>query len=199
MIASIKGRVQAKWNGALLIEIQQLGYRVFVPQRVFDELMEGEEIHLFTHHHLREDAQELYGFRTLEDLEFFEQLLGISGIGPKTALSALSVAKLTDLKRAILHGDPSLLTKVSGIGKKTAERVILELKNKLKMLPETEAAMSKMVEHVQAAEDATSALEQLGYSQREAEAMIEQLPASLGSAEEKIREALRRLGTKVRS
>ncbi|HWA31967.1 MAG TPA: Holliday junction branch migration protein RuvA, partial [Candidatus Paceibacterota bacterium] len=140
-----------------------------------------------THTHLREDAIELYGFMDHDELEFFEMLIGVSGIGPKGALSILGVATIEVLAKAISTGDISYLTKISGIGKKTAEKIVIELRDKLG----EEAADGTL----QGELDALEALRSLGYSQGEAREALKKVPAELDT-NGKVREALKILGGK---
>ena len=131
MIAYLKGKIKFKYSGFLVVETGGVGYKVFIPLSVLEESKEDEEIELFVSQYVREDRLDLFGFKSLEEMEFFEQLQGVSMVGPKSALSLLGVAKLDEIKKAIIHGDPEILTKVSGVGKKTSERIVLELKNKI--------------------------------------------------------------------
>src|SRR6185295_9316164 len=129
----------------------------------------GQEVSLVTHTYVREDQLTLYGFQTLPELEFFEMLLTVSGVGPKSALGIMSLASIDMIKSAIVSEDPSVFTKVSGIGRKTAERVIVELKEKLK--DEKSAAPV-----AQEQSDALDALVALGYSQQEARDALKNVP-----------------------
>ncbi len=188
MIASISGTITAKGDRFLVIETGGLGYQVFVTTATLGSAQEGENVKLFTYHHVSETASDLFGFPTLADVEFFEMLLGISGIGPRTALAVMNVAKLPDLKTAILKNDASLLTTVSGIGKKTAERIVLELRGKIEAASSDEAAGTE--------EDATviDALVALGYSRAQARSALQKLPPSLNGVSDRVREALKHMG-----
>lgn len=131
MIAYLTGLVFDKNNKSIILLVNQVGYEVFLNTKDLDGIIVGQEAKLFTHTHVKEDILCLYGFLDKEQLEFFQQLISVSGVGPKSASNILSLAPLNDLKRAITSGDPSLLQQVAGIGKKTAERLVLELKEKI--------------------------------------------------------------------
>ena len=131
MIAFLSGKIKNKGNGYIVLEINNIGYKVFVSQIFFSDLDIGQMIDLYTYQHIREDVMDLYGLKSLEELEFFELLLSVSGIGPKSALGVLSIADVGIIKESVVTGDSALLTKVSGIGRKIAERVILELREKI--------------------------------------------------------------------
>ncbi|HKY88772.1 MAG TPA: Holliday junction branch migration protein RuvA [Candidatus Limnocylindrales bacterium] len=131
MIASIEGVVAEVGADALLIEAGGLGYRVYAGAGTLAGARVGGRLKLRTYHLVREDAQALYGFRTPEELGFFEQLLAVTGVGPKVALAIVSARRVPDLQLAILQSDDAVLTSVSGVGKKLAGRVILELKEKV--------------------------------------------------------------------
>lgn len=194
MITYLKGKVKHKNKSYLVIDVRDVGYRVFVIPQLSEKIKENQEIELYTSQYVGEDKVELYGFRQVTELEFFEQLIQISGIGPKSALGVLSQASVEDIKRAIIHGDPTLLTKVSGIGKKTAERIILEMKNKIDVSEKEEKEFLKggIKEEV----DALDGLVSLGYSVKEARAALQQVPEEAETVEEKVKVALKLLGKK---
>src|SRR3989338_3898991 len=149
----------------------------------------GKKLTLYTYTHVREDILALYGFPTLNELEFFELLISVSGIGPKMALSIMSLADLSVIKSGIVNQDASVFTKVSGVGRKTAERLIVELKEKI--LPGEVEGTVVAVSQEQA--DVIDVLEALGYSRAEAlEAML-RIPGTITDSQERIREALRSL------
>lgn len=173
MIAYIQGTVRAIREDSLVIDRGGIGFRVFVPASVSANVREGSEECIYTHFAVREDAVCLYGFLTEDDLEVFRLLLGVSGIGPKGALGILSVMSADDLRFAVLADDAAGIAKAPGVGKKTAQKVILELRDKLSLSD----AFEKKAQHTaQAAEeaggdagrDAVMALTALGYSGTEA-------------------------------
>lgn len=192
MIACIEGEIELKGERFVVIRAGDIGYRVFVSQETIRKIQEKSgKIKLWTHLYQREDAQELYGFLHFAELEFFETLIHISGIGPKSGLGIMAVAPLDTLKRAIASGDTSYLTKVSGIGRKTAEKVVFELREKL---------AGKGVEHLEAPElkeesDALTALITLGYTPSEAREALTAVPREVQGASARVKEALRRLGS----
>ena len=188
MIASISGTILAKGDRFLVIETGGLGYRVFATTAMLDSAQDDGNIKLFTYHHVSETASDLFGFPTLTEVEFFEMLLSVSGIGPRTALSVMNVARLPDLKTAILKNDASLLTAVSGIGKKTAERIVLELRGKIEAGSSVDAAGTE--------EDATviDALVALGYSRAHARDAMQKLPPEVHGVSDRVREALKHMG-----
>ncbi len=189
MIAFIKGTIQNKGKGYVIIRAGDVGYQVFVGPALFADLEIGSSAELYTHQYVREDALDLFGFRKISELEMFELLLTISGIGPKSALGVLSVAGVADIKESIARGDPHLLTKVSGIGKKTAERVILELREKVGYgsvdLRSGGGTMS--------GGDEIDALVALGYSISDARDALRTVDPLIKDSRERIRAALRNL------
>ncbi|MFA5751145.1 MAG: Holliday junction branch migration protein RuvA [Candidatus Paceibacterota bacterium] len=188
MIGSLKGEITLKKEKFLILEAGGVGYKINVSS---DTLLKsgniGERLSLFTYTYVREDALELFGFLSYEELEFFEMLISVSGIGPRSALSVLSVTGIETLKKAIGSGDISYLTKVSGIGKKTAEKIVIELRDKIK---EGQIDFS-----LQGDIDALEALKSLGYSQNEARESLKRVTSD-GDINTKIREALKILGNK---
>src|SRR3989344_8214756 len=132
MIASITGKVTHKATNYIIAQIAGVGYKIFVTPILMATVKLNQDISLVIHTYVREDQITLYGFPTLPELEFFEMLLTVSGVGPKSALGIMSLAEIKMIKSAIVSEDPSVFTKVAGIGRKTAERVIVELKEKLK-------------------------------------------------------------------
>ena len=185
MIGRIHGKLVEKHPPQIVVDVQGVGYEIDVPMSTFYQLpATGAEVSLFTHLVVREDAHQLYGFATEPERRAFRQLLRISGIGARTALSVLSGLSVGELREAISSQDTGRLTKVPGIGKKTAERLLLELKGKL---AEATAAAGG-----QQASDVVNALVALGYSDKEALAAAKGLPPGLPVAEA-IRAALKAL------
>src|SRR3989344_8413746 len=131
MISYVSGTVIEKSTRFVVVDVGGVGYRVFVTEDTLRLLKIGVAATLKTHHSVREDTEELFGFLDEEDLKLFELLLGVPGIGPKTALNILNVATPETLRRSIISNETAYLTKISGIGKKTAEKIVLELKEKL--------------------------------------------------------------------
>ncbi|HPS21455.1 MAG TPA: Holliday junction branch migration protein RuvA [Candidatus Paceibacterota bacterium] len=188
MIGSIKGKIILKKDKFILVDVAGVGYKAFVSpsDATFMKKM-GDEVFLWTYLHVREDALDLFGFSEYAELEFFQMLLNVSGIGPKSALTILSIATVNTLKKAIGSGDISYLTKISGIGKKTAEKIVIELRDKLED--------SGTDSNLQGELDALEALKSLGYSQAEAREALKKAPTD-ADTNTKVREALKILGNK---
>ncbi len=188
MIGSIEGKIILKTDKFLIIETGGVGYKINVSPDTLSKLKRtSEDTMLWIHTHVREDMLDLYGFLDRQELEFFEMLINVSGIGPKGALGILGIASIETLKRAIGTGDTAYLTKISGIGKKTAEKIIIELRDKMEV--------SKTGSSLQGELDALEALKSLGYSQNEAREALKKV-TPLADTNTKIREALKILSTK---
>ena len=189
MIGRIQGKLLEKHPPQIVVDVHGVGYELHVPMSTFYQLpATGAEVALFTHLVVREDAHQLYGFATEPERHAFRQLLKISGVGARTALSVLSGLSVADLREAVSSQDSGRLTKIPGIGKKTAERLLLELRDKLEALSVGAAAAKGDGQ----AGDVMNALLGLGYNDREANWAIKQLPAGLNVADG-IRQALRLL------
>jgi len=189
MITYLKGKVKYKNKSYIVIDVHDVGYRVFVVPQFQEKIKEDEAVELYTFQHVGEDKTELYGFEQIDELEFFEQLIHISGIGPKSALGILTQAKVDEVKRAVIHGDSSLLTKVSGIGKKTAERIILELKNKIDVSDKESKEFLKG--GIKDDVETIDALVSLGYSLSEAREALKLIPEEATTIEQKVKAALK--------
>ena len=188
MIGRIQGVLLEKSFPQVIVSCQGVGYEIDVPMSTFYPLPRaGEEVTLLTHLVVREDAHLLFGFLTAAERATFRQLLKISGVGPKVALSVLSGLSVEDLSAAVADGDSGRLTKIPGIGKKTAERLVLELRDKLPKVASVARADGRA-----ASGEVVSALLALGYNDREAEAAAKGLPADLQLADA-IRQALKAL------
>ena len=189
MIGRITGKLLAKQPPQIIVDVQGVGYEIDVPMSTLYQLPAiGADVMLFTHLTVREDAHLLYGFATERERTVFRQLLKISGVGARTALSVLSGMSVNDLHVAVSQQDTGRLTKIPGIGKKTAERLLLELKDKLKvtvMLTPVTAAAS-------ASSDIVNALLSLGYNDKEASWAAKQLPVD-ATVNDGIRQALKLL------
>lgn len=187
MIYSLKGKLALKRDDYLVVDIGGIGLKIMSSFKTIRNLPQiGESVDIFTYLHVKEDALELYGFLDKEELEFFEMLIGISGIGPKSAIGILSIEKVEKLKAAISEGRSELLTKASGIGKKTAERIILELRGKLK-----QKESAKIVGLMESDQDIIEALANLGYTKSQAKEALGKVDAKITRVEERIKEALR--------
>ncbi|MFA5021005.1 MAG: Holliday junction branch migration protein RuvA [Patescibacteria group bacterium] len=194
MISYLRGLVRHKSNqikkdNFAVIDAAGVGYKVFMPDDFLNRLILGQEAEAFIYTQVAETALDLYGFATLEDLDFFELLLTISGIGPRSALDILRKAKLADLIRAVETGNHEVLSKVSGIGPKTAEKIVIGLKGKLGGGFSAVAGTEKWTDDFG---DALEALLSLGYSSTDARLALGQTQST--DAGEKIKEALKLLG-----
>ncbi|MDO8728931.1 MAG: Holliday junction branch migration protein RuvA [bacterium] len=190
MIACLSGTVRHKDLNAIVIDVAGVGYKVLVTTETALEVTPSSSIFLWTHLVVRETALELFGFRDKEALDTFELLITISGIGPKSALSILNVATPSMLRQAVASEDTTYLTRVSGIGKKNAEKIVLELKNKLKITKEDTSTSSAQV---RAEGDALEALVSLGYSERDAREALKRIPKETEGASERVKAALKLL------
>jgi Holliday junction DNA helicase RuvA len=190
MIGRLSGLLLQKNPPQILLEVQGVGYEVDVPMSTFYDLpAPGQPVALFTHLVVREDAHLLFGFLTESERTLFRQLLKISGVGPRLALSVLSGLSVNDLADAVTRQDSARLTRIPGVGKKTAERLLLELKEKLAPLTGGGPVSGAPAPGTH---EISHALAGLGYNDREAAWAIKQLPAAL-SLEEGIRQALKLL------
>ena len=196
MIALVRGKLAYKSIDHVIIDVGGVGYRLSIPLSTFYSLPETGEVNLFTHTHVREDALLLYGFLTLEEKELFVTLIGISGVGPKLAVNILSHIPAQDLKRAIATGDIKRLSGLPGIGKKTAERLVLELKDKVGPVDELPASAGAATATGSTASslsnDVISALVNLGYKEALARKVLENMELTPGlSMEETLKGALK--------
>ncbi len=190
MIATLHGKLQSRTDDSLIINVGGVGFRVRIPSSALANLgAVGSDVMLFTHLHVREDDLSLYGFATEEELRLFETLLTVSGIGPKVALGVLSSASADTLRVAIAQGNLDVLTAIPGIGKKTAQRLVLELKGKIDV-----SGLSEVGELSPLDEDVMNALINLGYSAAEATRAARAVPSSAQTVEERVRTALQYLG-----
>lgn len=193
MIAYLKGTILNKRKNYLIVEAGGVGYQAFVPPTLYAEVVTTHQIELYIHDHIKEDARDLYGFKTLDELEMFELLLSISGVGPKSALGIMAIANVEELKTSIASGDTAMLNKVSGIGKKTAERIVLELREKIATI-NFDLAPAGQGGTVSAQSDEIDALMALGYSLQQAREALKNIDPSITKSGERIREALKKIG-----
>ena len=192
MIGSVRGSVLERLGtGEVLVEVGGVGYRVLVPLGALPNLSPGVPAFLFTHLHVREDAMVLYGFPTRDERDTFEILLGASGVGPKLALAILSVHSPTALRRALLEDDLDALTLVPGVGKRTAQRLQVDLKARLDV-PSTDLVETEAGSPQRARAEVREALTGLGYAPDEVRAVMGQIPED-GPVEDLLRDALKLL------
>lgn len=195
MFSYIKGTLEEIWEDSIVVETGGVGWKIHVPLSVLDRIPRtGEEIRVYTSFQVREDAMTLYGFLSRQDLKMFEQLLGVNGIGPKAALGILSTMQPDDLRMAILSEDAKAISRAPGIGPKTAKRVILDLKDRIKMedvLPgsfsgEAQLSASAVPGVEGVGKEAIEALVALGYSMTEAAKAVRQVEITDGMTAEAV-------------
>src|SRR3954465_5594029 len=202
MITFLEGRLTSALPTQAVIDVRGVGYELFIPLSSYDRLpAPGQQVRILTHLHVREDAHILYGFMTSAERDLFRLLVNnVSGIGPKLALAVLSGMSVSSFKTAVVNGDVASLSKISGLGKKTAERIVLELKDKLGVAAAWEAASAThapTAEQTQANE-AVLALIALGYKQVDAHKAVRDLQEKqpeVNTAEELVKQALKRIAS----
>lgn len=200
MFAYIKGSLEMKFKNYIVIDVGGLGYKIFMAENSINSIGEiGDNVKVFTYYRVREDDISIFGFKTQEELRMFELLLSVSGVGAKSALAMLSCIEPSDFAIAVISNNVKLLTQIPGIGTKSAQRIILELKDKLKaeqneeQITETKIKSVKINENVQ---EAISGLMVLGFSRKEIEKAFEHLTVETLSVEELIRKGLILLSNK---
>jgi Holliday junction DNA helicase RuvA len=200
MIGKIRGIILEKQPPQLVVDVNGVGYEIDAPMSTFYQLPDaGNEIHLFTHFVVREDAQQLYGFYTHDERLLFRTLLKVNGVGPRLALTILSSITPDEFVHCVLSNDTAALVRLPGIGKKTAERLVVEMRDKLSDWCSSSVVMDKMPEQHKNAErrqilnDAISALIALGYKQQEANRTVTKIDDGAANSEELIRRALREM------
>ena len=188
MIGQLKGVITHKSSSWIILDTGSVGYKLYLGEDLHIKAREQEPLTVWTHLAVRENALDLYGFETMEELSFFELLLSVSGIGPKSALGILDVASPSTLRKAISTGETAPLTKVSGIGKKNAEKIVLELRGKLGVSGEGEndGVNERDIEVFEA-------LTALGYSAHDAREAVKKLPADIPDTQGRVKEALRQI------
>ena len=187
MIATLNGEVTQIEDNAIIVETGGVGLRVAVPKLLRERLKAGEGIFLFTHLVVREDAWSLYGFESQADRELFTTLLGVDGVGPRTALAVLSTLNVETVQRAVFNDEPDLLGQVPGVGKKTAQKLVLYLKDRLKPV----SGLERIASMTDADSEVLAALTALGYSVVEAQSAIQSIPKDASpEVEERLRLAL---------
>jgi Holliday junction DNA helicase RuvA len=191
MISSLLGELQQKEDNALVVAVGGVGLRVAVPKGLAERLNIGEKVFLHTHLIVRENELSLYGFESAEDRKLFTILLGVDGVGPKVALSVLSTLTIDAIQRAIFSDEPELLSRVPGVGKKTAQKMALYLKDRLK----PDDALSRVAAMSDVDSEVLAALTALGYSVVEAQSAIQSIPKDAPQdVEDRLRLALQNFG-----
>ena len=190
MISRLRGRIESVAEDHIIVDIGPMGLMVFVPADQLAGYQVGQPVALFTHLHIREQEFALFGFATAEDLELFQVLLGVSGVGPKLALSILSTLPPDTIRMAVVNDEPGLLTRVPGIGPKSAKKILFQLKDKLGA-PEYEGVGAVPITDEDA--EVIEALTALGYSIVEAQRAVQAVSREVTGVEERLRAALAQL------
>ena len=189
MIAHLSGRVLTHGGHSLILAVGGVGYLVHTTNSILSSYLPGSEVALFTHLVVREQALDLFGFETQDEVRFFELLIGVSGVGPRSALAIMDLADIETLQSVIANSDTSYLTKVSGIGKKSAEKIVVELRDKLEGFATTGTQAHA------GDTDVIDALTALGYSLPEAREALAYIPADLTTTNDRLTAALKSLST----
>lgn len=192
MISHIKGVVEEKFGAnGLIVDVHGVGYEMMVPVPDFENVNLGEEKKFFTYHAVRENAEELYGFSSLTAKKIFELLISVQGVGPKAGVAILSLAEAEEVRNAIANADAAFISKASGVGKKSAERVIVNLRDKVGVPSRYGATEVKTVKKANESDEALEALIALGFPLKEATAALEEISVDL-PVEERVRLALKK-------
>jgi len=190
MISYLRGKIKLAGEDFVILDVNGVGYRVFTTHKNLGEIRsKKEDIELFIYQHIREDSADLFGFLSFAELEFFEIITSVSGVGPRLGLAVLEISAVDDMKKAIGTSNIDFLTRVPGIGRKKAELIILELKSKMDVLVD-----GKMTSVTEPDSDAANALMRLGYSKQEAKLALEGVPDDIKDMGERVRLALKEIG-----
>jgi len=181
MIAHVSGIVAEKFASSVIVDVHDIGYEVNVAAIDYDRALLGEPVKFYTYHHIREQSQELFGFSSLAAKKLFELLITVQGVGPKAALSILSLGESELVRNAIANSDSGFVSKASGVGKKIAERVVVDLSDKVGLA--VNVAHASGISAPQAGDEAMEALMALGYNLNDAITALENVPADLSTAE----------------
>ena len=201
VISYVKGSLAEKFEDSVVVEAGGIGYRIFVPTSVLEQLPKiGEIVKIYTYFSVREDAMSLYGFLSRQDMEMFRQLIGVNGVGPKSALGILSALSPDVLRLAVISGDAKAISKAPGVGSKTAQRIILDLKDKVKAedildgVAESVSGHSEVSGVGEIGKEAIEALTALGYSASEASGVVKKVTITESmTAEDVLKAALKHL------
>ena len=184
MIAHVYGSVAEKFNNSVIVDVHGVGYEIQTPLGDYEHVVLGEEVKFYTYHHIREQSQDLFGFSTLAAKKLFELLITVQGVGPKAALAILGLGESETVRNAIANNDATYITKASGVGKKTAERVVVDLSDKVGMPlyydNKTSTGISQAIEH---SDEALEALMALGYNLNDASKALEGVSTELSTAD----------------
>lgn len=191
MIGSLTGRIELRNDPHLIVDVHGVGYKVYASQGVLSRSSVGSEVKVYTYTHVREDAIELYGFHSIEDLRLFEHLISVSGVGCKSAIGVFSVGERQDIVKAVVSGDVTFFTSVPRLGKKNAQKIIIELRPKLGSLTDLDLAAE---DGSSEGEEVVQALQAFGFSSREAVTALRAVQDTDATTSEKVRLALKYLG-----
>lgn len=183
MIAHVKGMVVEKFNGSIIVDVHGVGYEVAVPFGDFEKAMLSEEVKFYTYHHIRENVQELFGFSSLAAKKLFELLITVQGIGPKAALSILSLDESEIVRNAIAMSDAKYISTAGGVGKRIAERVVVDLSDKVGLPLRYDTSSTGVSQQISHTDEALEALMALGYSLADATTALEGIPTDLSTAD----------------
>lgn len=191
MIAHIFGKVAEKFNGSLVVDVHGVGYEVSVATNDFDAVILDQEVKFYTYHHVREQSEELFGFSSLAAKKLFEMLITVQGVGPKAALAILSLGDAEQVRNAIANADSSFVQKATGVGKKTAERVVVDLSDKVGLPTHYGRTEAPLQTELNTSDEALEALMALGYTLADATKALENVDVNLPTAQ-RVTEALKR-------
>ena len=191
MIAHVFGKVVEKFNGSLVIDVHGVGYEVSVATNDFDAVILDQEVKFYTYHHVREQSEELFGFSSLAAKKLFEMLITVQGVGPKAALAILSLGDAEQVRNAIANADSGFVQKATGVGKKTAERVVVDLSDKVGLPTRYSQTETPLQTELNTSDEALEALMALGYTLADATKALENVDANLPTAQ-RVTEALKR-------
>ena len=191
MIAHVFGKVAEKFNGSLVVDVHGVGYEVSVATNDFDAVILDQEVKFYTYHHVREQSEELFGFSSLAAKKLFEMLITVQGVGPKAALAILSLGDAEQVRNAIANADSSFVQKAAGVGKKTAERVVVDLSDKVGLPTHYGRTEAPLQTELNTSDEALEALMALGYTLADATKALENVDANLPTAQ-RVTEALKK-------
>jgi len=190
MIAHVFGKVAEKFNGSLVIDVHGVGYEVSVATNDFDAVILNQEVKFYTYHHVREQSEELFGFSSLAAKKLFEMLITVQGVGPKAALAILSLGDAEQVRNAIANADSSFVQKATGVGKKTAERVVVDLSDKVGLPTHYGRTETPLQTELNTSDEALEALMALGYTLADATKALENVDINLPTSQ-RVTEALK--------
>lgn len=183
MIAHVSGVVAEKFNSSIIVDVHGVGYEVAVAAGDYEQALLNEPVKFYTYHHIREQSQELFGFTSLAAKKLFELLITVQGVGPKAALAILSLGDSEVVRNAIANGDAAFITKAVGVGKRIAERVVVDLTDKVGLAIRTDVTPTGVSQQLSHTDEALEALMALGYSLNDATRALEGIPMDLSTAD----------------